>query len=48
VAQRTVSQPNHGARKLSAAWGFAYCGTEPLAIRMGDTYVAKLHLWCRC
>ncbi|MEM6645314.1 MAG: GNAT family N-acetyltransferase [Bacteroidota bacterium] len=48
VVQLTVSQPNHSARKLYAACGFAYFGTEPLAIRMGDTYVAKLHLWRRC
>ncbi|GAB5520444.1 MAG: GNAT family N-acetyltransferase [Rhodothermales bacterium] len=45
VVQLTVSQPNHGARKLYASCGFEYFGTEPLAIRAGDSYVAKLHLW---
>ena len=45
VVQLSVSQPNRSARKLYAACGFAYFGTEPRAIRTGNTYVAKLHLW---
>jgi RimJ/RimL family protein N-acetyltransferase len=45
VVQLTVTEPNAAARRLYAACGFVPFGTEPLANRDGDGFVAVVNLW---
>lgn len=44
--QLTVSETNERALNLYTACGFTAFGTEPVAIRVDDRYVAKVHMWC--
>ena len=46
LVQLTVTEGNAAAQALYASCGFISFGTEPLAVRLGDGYVAKVHLWC--
>lgn len=46
VVQLTVTESNAAARELYASCGFSAFGTEPLALRIGDRYVPKVHMWC--
>ena len=45
VLQLQASAHNAGALHLYASRGFVVFGTEPLAVRHGDGFVTKLHLW---
>lgn len=45
VLQLQASAHNAGALRLYASRGFVVFGTEPLAVRHGDGFVTKLHLW---
>ena len=45
VVQLTVSEGNDAALQLYRRAGFVAFGTEPLAVRVGMGFVAKVHLW---
>lgn len=47
VLQLTVTETNVPAIRLYEQAGFAPFGTEPMAIRVGDTFVARVHMWLR-
>lgn len=47
VVQLTVSEMNAGAIDLYARCGFASYGTEPMAVKVGERYIAKIHMWHR-
>jgi ribosomal protein S18 acetylase RimI-like enzyme len=42
----TVSEGNTRAQALYERCGFVTFGVEPLAIAVGTTFVAKVHMWC--
>ena len=46
VVQLTVTDTNAPALRLYRACGFRAFGTEPFAVRVGDGFVAKAHMWC--
>lgn len=46
VVQLTVSERNGSAQRLYADCGFVPFGVEPLAIRVGDQFLAKVHMAC--
>lgn len=41
----SVSEGNRGARALYERHGFRVYGVEPLAVRVGETFVAKVLMW---
>lgn len=43
----TVTAGNGRAESLYASCGFEPYGVEPDAVAVGDTLVAKVHMWCR-
>lgn len=45
LVQLTVSQGNAAAQALYERCGFVAFGVEPMAVRVGDGYVAKVHMW---
>lgn len=45
VVQLTVSEVNGAARRLYEACGFRAFGTEPLAVRVGERFLARVHMW---
>ena len=45
VVQLTVTEGNTPAQRLYESCGFVPFGTEPLAVRVGTTYVSKVHMW---
>jgi GNAT superfamily N-acetyltransferase len=45
VLQLQASAHNAAALRLYAARGFVVFGTEPLAVRHGEGFVTKVHLW---
>ncbi len=47
LVQLTVTEGNLPARRLYEPLGFSAFGTEPLAVRVGEKYVSKVHLWRR-
>ena len=47
LVQLTVSEGNAGARKLYEHCGFMQFGLEPMAMALGDRYIAKVHMWHR-
>ncbi len=47
VVQLTVTAGNLGAERLYRSAGFVPYGLEPMAVRVGDTFVSKTHMWCR-
>lgn len=47
LVQLTVTEGNAAAVALYTSFGFAPFGAEPFAVRVGDAYVAKVHMWCR-
>jgi ribosomal protein S18 acetylase RimI-like enzyme len=47
VVQLTVSERNAGAIDLYARCGFVCFGTEPMAVKLGESYINKVHMWQR-
>lgn len=45
VLQLTVTETNLGALRFYEACGFETFGIEPRALRLGDRWIAKVHLW---
>ncbi len=45
VVQLTVTESNAPAIRLYRSCGFQPFGTEPLALRVGDGFVGKVHMW---
>jgi hypothetical protein len=46
LVQLMVTDGNEAAQSLYAACGFVPFGIEPLAVSVGDRFVAKMHTWC--
>ena len=46
VVQLTVTKSNGPALRLYEACGFVRFGSEPFAVRFGDGFVTKAHMWC--
>jgi len=46
LVQLTVTASNQAAVRLYAGCGFVVFGTEPLAVKLGELYVTKTHMWC--
>jgi len=47
LVQLTVTEGNAGAAALCGSLGFDTYGVEPMAMKIGDGYFAKRHLWRR-
>ncbi|MGX1176635.1 N-acetyltransferase family protein [Pseudomonas sp. R151218B TE3479] len=45
LVQLTVTAGNDPALKLYQRCGFVLYGLEPMAIRVGDEYLDKIHMW---
>lgn len=45
LVQLTVTAGNDPALKLYQRCGFVQYGLEPLAIRVGEAYLDKIHMW---
>ena len=45
VVQLTVTAGNDAAFKLYQRCGFIQYGLEPLAVRVGEDYLDKIHMW---
>ena len=46
LVQLTVTAGNRPAEALYRRCGFLPFGTEPMAVRVGDGFVHKVHMWC--
>jgi len=46
LVQLSVTDGNLDARRLYERCGFIVFGVEPRAMRDGDEYLAKVHMWC--
>jgi len=46
LVQLTVTQGNVSAQRLYERFGFVPFGIEPMAVAVGEGYVAKVHMWC--
>ncbi len=46
IVQLTVTEGNEAAQRLyESVGGFTRFGIEPFAMRVGDSYVSKVHMW---
>lgn len=48
LVQLTVTQGNEAAERLYASQGFEIFGVEPMALRLGDAFFNKVHMWWHC
>jgi ribosomal protein S18 acetylase RimI-like enzyme len=46
LVQLTVTEGNHSAQALYQRHGFVTFGLEPMAVAVGQGFVAKTHMWC--
>lgn len=46
LVQLTVTAGNAPAQRLYESCGFVPFGNEPLAVRVGSTYLSRIHMWC--
>jgi ribosomal protein S18 acetylase RimI-like enzyme len=46
VVQLTVTQSNAPAVRLYESCGFTTFGIEPFAVKVGDRFVSRVHMWC--
>lgn len=46
VVQLTVTASNDAAVRLYERCGFVTFGSEPYAVRVGDGFITKVHMWC--
>jgi RimJ/RimL family protein N-acetyltransferase len=46
LVQLTVTAGNAPAQRLYESCGFVPFGNEPLAVRVGNTYLSRIHMWC--
>ena len=46
VVQLTVTESNAAAIQLYESCGFVRFGTEPFAIKVGERFASKVHMWC--
>jgi len=46
IVQLTVTESNTPARRLYESCGFLPFGTEPAALKVGERFVSKVHMWC--
>lgn len=46
LVQLTVTEGNVAAQQLYESFGFVTYGMEPFAVRDGEAYVSKAHMWC--
>ncbi|HET6264063.1 MAG TPA: GNAT family N-acetyltransferase [Usitatibacter sp.] len=46
LVQLTVTDGNLDAQRLYEGCGFVVFGVEPRAMRQGEEYLAKVHMWC--
>ena len=46
VVQLMVTHGNRAAQGLYEQCGFVQYGLEPLAVRVGNEFVSKVHMWC--
>jgi ribosomal protein S18 acetylase RimI-like enzyme len=46
LVQLMVTHGNRAAQDLYEQCGFVQYGLEPLAVRVGDGFVSKVHMWC--
>ena len=47
VLQLTVTETNGPALRLYERCGFVAFGVEPMALRLGDRFLGKVHMWRR-
>ena len=46
IIQLTVTDSNVSAISLYETCGFVHFGSEPYAVRVGDGFITKIHMWC--
>ena len=46
LVQLMVTHGNRAAQDLYEQCGFVQYGLEPFAVRVGDGFVSKVHMWC--
>ncbi len=46
VKGKVADHLNDAAQGLYERCGFGVFGIEPFAIRVGEDYVSKVHMWC--